>query len=279
MTGPSDLAGSTAPTGRAATPDNVDPAELRDLAVAVACEAGALVAQRRNGHFAVSSKSTPTDAVTEVDRASEALIVRRILESCPNDGILGEEGASRDGSTGVRWIVDPLDGTVNYVHGIAAYSVSVAAEVDGTVVAGAVYDAASGALFEAFQGGGARRDGTPLTCSGITDLGLAVIGTGFAYRADDRGRQGRVLAALLPSIANVRRIGSSALDLCFVAAGEFDGYYERGINPWDRAAGLLIAAEAGARGAVVDNFGVPLTIAAAPGIYDALLAACSIDPG
>lgn len=253
-------------------------AALRDIAVTVAREAGALVAEHSTDHLAVQAKSTPTDAVTEVDRASEALIVRRLGELRPGDGILGEEGTSRDGTTGVRWIVDPLDGTVNYVHGLPTYSVSIAAERDGVVVAGAVFDAYHGHLFEAALGGGARRDGLPLACSDITDLALALVGTGFAYRADDRGRQGRVLATLLPKIANLRRFGSSALDLCMVATGQLDGYYERGINPWDRAAGLLIAAEAGARGAVVQNFGAELTVAAAPAIYDALLAECSGDP-
>lgn len=250
-------------------------AVLRDMAVAIAREAGALVAERSGDLLVVQAKSSPTDAVTQVDRASEELIVRRLDEFRPDDGILGEEGTSRAGTTGVRWIVDPLDGTVNYVHGLPAYSVSIAAEVDGVVMAGAVYDAYHGRLFEAVRGGGARRDGTELACSGITDLAFAVVGTGFAYRADDRAWQGRVLAGLLPKIANLRRIGSSALDLCFVAGGQLDGYYERGIHPWDRAAGLLIATEAGARADVVDDAGAELTIAAPPAIYDALLTECT----
>lgn len=255
-----------------------EPAVLRDIAVAIAREAGALLTERSGDHLVVQAKSSPTDAVTQVDRASEALIVRRLDELRPGDGILGEEGASRASATGVRWIVDPLDGTVNYVHGLPAYAVSIAAEVDGVVMAGAVYDAYHGRMFEAVRGGGARQDGRSLGCSGITDLALAIVGTGFAYRADDRARQGRVLASLLPKIANLRRIGSSALDLCFVADGHLDGYYERGIHPWDRAAGLLIATESGARADVVDDAGAELTIAATPAIYDALLAECRPDP-
>lgn len=248
--------------------------DLRDLAVDIAREAGALVAAHRNDHLDVDMKTTPTDAVTEVDRASESLIVRRIGESRPDDAILGEEGTFRAGTTGVRWIVDPLDGTVNFVHGIGAYCVSIGVEVDGVLAAGAVYNAYQGTLFEAARGDGARRDGRPLTCSAANDLALSLIGTGFAYLDVDRARQGRVLAGLLPRIANLRRIGSSALDLCNVAAGHLDGYFERGIKPWDRSAGLLIAAEAGARTAVVDDDGQELTVAAAPGIFQALLAGC-----
>lgn len=250
-------------------------AELRDLAVDIARRAGGYLAAHADDHLTVHTKSTPTDAVTDVDRASEALIVRLITEKRPGDGILGEEGTSRPGSTGVRWIVDPLDGTVNYLYGIGAYAVSIGVEVDGTPAAGAVFDAARGIVYDAVLGGGARRDGQPLHCSGATDLALALVGTGFGYAADVRADQGALAARLLPRVRDIRRIGSAALDLCAVAAGRLDGYYERGINPWDRAAGLLIAAEAGARTGVFAEPGTDreLTMAAAPAIFDALKAA------
>jgi myo-inositol-1(or 4)-monophosphatase len=246
--------------------------ELRDLAVDIARQAGAYLAAHADDHLTVHTKSTPTDAVTDVDRASEALIVRLITENRPDDGILGEEGTSRPGSSGVRWIVDPLDGTVNYLYGIGAYAVSIGVEVDGVAAAGAVYDAARGHLYDAVLGGGARRDGRPLTCSGATDLALALVGTGFGYAADVRADQGALVARLLPHVRDIRRFGSAALDICAVASGRLDGYYERGINPWDRAAGLLIAAEAGARTGVFAEPGTDreLTMAATPAIFDAL---------
>lgn len=269
-------------TGRGMSRDTTLPAvdrraALRDLAVAIAREAGALVAEHSADHLVVQTKSTPTDAVTQVDRASEALIVRRLGESRPHDGILGEEGTSRAGTTGVRWIVDPLDGTVNYTYGIGAYAVSIAAAVNGQTVAGAVFDAATDRMYDAVLGGGARRDGVPLSCSGATDLALSLVGTGFAYDAAARRREGLVAADVLPQVRDIRRMGSAALDLCAVAAGQLDGYYERGIQEWDRAAGLLIAIEAGARGAVIESDGPTLTIAAAPAIFESLLAVCSLD--
>lgn len=254
---------------------SVPHAELRDLAVAIAGEAGGYLAAHADDHLTVHTKSSPTDAVTDVDRASEALIVRLIAENRPGDGILGEEGTSRPGTTGVRWIVDPLDGTVNYLYGIGAYAVSIGVEVDGVPAVGAVFDAARGYMYDAVHGGGARRDGTTLTCSGVTDLALALVGTGFGYDAGIRADQGALAARLLPQVRDIRRFGSAALDLCAVASGRLDGYYERGINPWDRAAGLLIAAEAGARTGVFAEPGTDrdLTVAAAPAIFDALRAA------
>lgn len=252
-------------------------AALRDLAVAIAREAGEFVASRAHDHLSVDTKSTPTDAVTDVDRGSERLIVARILENRPDDGILGEEGAARAGTSGVRWVVDPLDGTVNFLYGIGAYAVSIGVEIDGVGVAGAVYHAARGEMYDAFLGGGARRDGEALACSGVDDLAMALVGTGFGYAADVRARQGAVVARVLPQVRDIRRIGSAALDLCAVASGSRDAFYEVGLSPWDRAAGLVIATEAGARCAVVPTAeeGRVLTVAAAPGVFDALLTAVS----
>lgn len=250
-------------------------AELHARAIAIAREAGQYVASRAHEHLAVDTKSSPTDSVTDVDRTSERMIVGRILETRPDDGILGEEGTSRLGTTGVRWVVDPLDGTVNYLYGIGAYAVSIGVEVDGVGVAGAVYDAATGAMYEAVRGGGARRDGNVLACSGVDDLALALVGTGFGYEAAVREQQGAVVAALLPRVRDIRRIGSAALDLCAVAYGARDAFYEEGIHPWDRSAGLVIASEAGARWTVLPTADPDreLTVAGAPGVFDALVAA------
>lgn len=256
------------------SPSDVDTGELREIAVTIARLAGELIASRAHEHLRADAKTSPTDAVTDVDRASEALIVSLLAEMRPGDGVLGEEGAHKVSETGLRWIVDPLDGTVNYLYGIGAYAVSIGAELDGKPVAGAVFDASRGIMYDAALGLGARRDGAPLGCSGVQALEMALVGTGFGYRAETRAAQGKRVADLLPNVRDIRRIGSAALDLCAVAAGSLDGYYERGIHPWDRAAGLLIAAEAGARTFVIrEADGRELTVAAPPAIFEALLAA------
>jgi myo-inositol-1(or 4)-monophosphatase len=249
----------------------VDPFGLRDLAVELARAAGSLLARRRPDDLGADTKSTPTDVVTVMDRAAEALIVDRLREIRPDDAVLGEEGGARTGTTGVRWIVDPLDGTVNYLYGIPAYGVSIAAEVDGHVVAGAVYDALHKGVHEAVRGHGARSEGVPLRCSGADRLELSLVGTGFAYAADTRAGQGRLVGALLPRVRDIRRIGAAALDLCAVGAGNLDAYFERGLKPWDRAAGMLIAAEAGARVNSLPDGDDEITVAAAPGVFDALV--------
>jgi myo-inositol-1(or 4)-monophosphatase len=206
--------------------------------------------------------------VTEVDRASEKWLVDELARLRPDDAVLGEEGADRAGGSGVRWVVDPIDGTVNFLYGLRPYAVSVAAERDGVVVAGCVHDPTSGETFTAVLGGGAALDGAPIGGSWLAPgLDTALVATGFAYDAGLRAEQGMVLAALLPRVGNVRRLGSAALDLCYVAAGRLDGYFEHGLKPWDRAAGLLVATEAGA---VVGGLrGRPpgaLTVAASPAV-------------
>ncbi|MCW2494615.1 MAG: inositol monophosphatase [Jatrophihabitans sp.] len=233
------------------TPDR-DPAgsiELARFAVELATGAAAEVrralAALSGGDMRTDAKSTATDLVTATDRASEQWLVERILTARPGDGVLGEEGADRAGSSGVRWVLDPIDGTVNFVLGLPAYAVSVAAEVDGIVVAGAVCNVASGELFRARLGGGAYLYDQPLTGPRSVPLSRAVIGTGFGYDASRRARQIAVVAELLPQVADIRRIGAASLDLCSVAAGRLDGYFEAGLNPWDYAAGALVAAEAG----------------------------------
>ncbi|MBB5790934.1 inositol monophosphatase family protein [Jiangella mangrovi] len=247
------------------------PAELLGLAEKTAREAGDLVRERREAveRMAVAgTKSTPTDVVTESDTAAEALIRSRLFAARPDDGFVGEEDGSVVGSSGVEWVVDPIDGTVNYLYGIPQYAVSIAASVDGVVVAGVVLNPASGELWTAVQGGGAFLDGRPVRVSSCTSLSLALVGTGFGYDAGRRARQASVLLEVVPRVRDIRRAGAAALDLCAVASGRLDAYYERGLNPWDLAAGGLIAAEAGAvvsglRGAAA---GGELALAATPGV-------------
>lgn len=252
------------------------PAELLALAEEVAREAGELLLAGRDGLRGdatdVATKTSPTDAVTAMDRAAEELIVSRLLAARPDDGVLGEEGTDRAARSGVRWVVDPLDGTVNYLYRLPAWSVSVAAQLDGVTVAGVVFEPTRGRLYRASFGGGAERNGTVLQCSAADELGLALVATGFSYEAERRAEQGRVLARVLPRLRDIRRAGSAALDLCTVAAGEVDGYFEAGLRPWDVAAGALIAQEAGAL--VTGPRRGPLegaVIAAGPGLHAGLV--------
>ncbi|MBJ8345066.1 inositol monophosphatase [Antrihabitans sp. YC2-6] len=263
------------------------------VAVEVAQEAAAFVRNRRSEVFgghgaervaaddAVAAKSTPTDPVTIVDTESEALIRRRIAELRPGDAFLGEEGGPTGSVDGVRWVVDPIDGTVNFLYGVPAYAVSVAAQVDGKSVAGAVVDVARGVTYCAELGHGATRidaDGTTaqLRCTPIESVSMALVATGFAYGAGRRVEQGRLIGELLPRIRDIRRIGSAALDLCMVAAGVVDAHYEHGLSPWDWAAGALIAAEAGAvvhiPGPDSTSKAGEVTVASAPGIAAELTA-------
>jgi myo-inositol-1(or 4)-monophosphatase len=248
--------------------------QLRDLAEHTARAAGALLLSNVDKvRVEVSTKTTGTDMVTEMDRASEALITERLLGMRPDDGLLGEEGADRTGTSGVRWVIDPLDGTTNYLYGFPGFNVSIAAEMDGEAVVGVVFDVVRQELFSAVRGRGATRDGVPIRTSSASELGHALVGTGFSYEPERRRRQAQVLVDLLPKVRDIRRQGAAALDLCSVACGRLDAYYERGLAPWDLAAGGLIAAEAGA---VVTDFGgdAPLpgaVVAAAPGVATALL--------
>ncbi len=245
-----------------------DPLALLDLAVAAAEPAADLLAGAEPD--AIETKSSRTDLVTDVDRAAEQLVVDHLLRARPDDAVLGEEGGERAGTSGVRWILDPLDGTTNFVYGYPAFAVSIAAEVDGEVVAGVVVDATRRERFTATRGGGAHLDGRSVQVTAAADLATALIGTGFAYDAGVRERQAEVLATVLPRVRDLRRSGSAALDLCALAAGRLDGFWERGLALWDRAAGGLIAAEAGAR---VGRLGTtePLTLlAAGPGLYPEL---------
>lgn len=260
---------------------DVEPRALLDLARSVAREAGRMLVRDRPRDLGVAAtKSSPTDVVTEMDTAAEKLIVERILAVRPGDAFLGEEGGQRGGESGVRWIVDPVDGTVNYLYDLPAWSVSIAAEVAGEVVAGVVEVPPLGETYEATRGGGAFRtrgggEPEPIACRPAPPLHGALVATGFAYLASRRAAQGRVAAALLPRIRDIRRGGSAALELCQVAAGRLDGYYERGVHAWDIAAGGLIVTEAGGRIGDLDGAAPSetMTVAAPGALFDELRAA------
>lgn len=220
---------------------------LLDLAVTLATRAGRLVQEMRMEAVRDSdTKSSRTDLVTEADRAAERAIIEGITAARPDDAVLGEESTARSGSTGVRWIVDPIDGTTNYVYGIAAYAVSIAVELDGTIVAGVVHDPANALTYRARRGGGSWLNGDRIRCSQRSELATALLGTGFSYLSARRAAQAQLLSHVLPRVRDIRRAGSAALDLCSVASGRLDAYYEHGLQPWDLSAGWLIATEAGA---------------------------------
>jgi myo-inositol-1(or 4)-monophosphatase len=218
---------------------------LLSLAVEVAEAAGAELLCRAGDVHDVDTKTSATDPVSEADRASERLLVERLTAARPDDGILGEEGAERRGTTGLRWVLDPLDGTVNYLYGYAGWAVSVACEDDDGGVVGVVHDPLRGETFRAGRGAGAHLGDRPLRVTDPVALDRALVATGFAYAADVRARQAGVLAGLLPRVRDVRRGGSAALDLCSVAAGRVDAYYEDSTQRWDWAAGALVVTEAG----------------------------------
>ena len=223
-----------------------DPQELLRIAHEVAVEAADQVRRARTeGVEVAQTKSSGTDVVTAADQAAERLVHDRLAAARPDDGFLGEEGHDETGTTGVRWVVDPIDGTVNYLYGIPEYAVSVAAQVDGESVAGVVVNAATGTVYAATRGGGATRDGAPIAARPAPDLAQMLVLTGFGYVRDVRVHQAACVGRLLPEIRDIRRMGSCALDLCRVAEGRADAYVEEGPQPWDHAAGGLVLREAG----------------------------------
>ncbi|MCA1781577.1 MAG: inositol monophosphatase family protein [Dermatophilaceae bacterium] len=232
--------------------------ELRAIALEIAREAGRFIVDERPDELRVGTKSTVTDVVTDMDQRSQDLIVSSLARLRPDDGFLGEEeGTAHLGGTGITWVVDPIDGTVNYLYGVPAYAVSIAAvtgdpRVEGAwaPIAGAVVNPVTDEAYSAARGSGATREDrwgrtSDLRVSSLDSLGQALVATGFGYSAPRRAWQAAVLADLLPDVRDIRRIGSAALDLCRVAEGSVDVYYERGLHAWDLAAGWLIATEAG----------------------------------
>ena len=251
--------------------------ELLELAITVASAAATLVQDGRPAIVEVAdTKSSGTDIVTEMDRASERLLVDRILAARPEDGILGEEGSERVSRSGVRWIIDPIDGTVNYLYGLPGWAVSVGVEVDGVPTVGVVAVPSQGELYFAARGRGAfLRAGAGLRRLGVNDpvaLDRALIGTGFGYRVERRIQQAKVVREVIPLVRDIRRAGACATDLCAVAAGRLDGYFELGPQVWDHAAGRVIAQEAGASFQLVSLPGESdaLIIAAGPALFQPL---------
>jgi myo-inositol-1(or 4)-monophosphatase len=248
----------------------LDPLELLSLAERLAREAGTRVRlARQAGITEIGTKSTGTDMVTEHDRAAERLIVGGLRAARPGDAIVGEEGTSEAGASGIAWLVDPIDGTTNFLYGLPGYAVSIAAADRHGPLVGVVYVPSFDELYAAVRGLGARCNDTPIRCRPTTELATALLATGFGYDHERRTRQAAVLQHVLGQVRDIRRFGSAANDLCMVAAGRVDAYFEEGLQPWDLAAGELIAREAGAVTSGLEG-GAVTTIAAPPGIYDAL---------
>lgn len=232
-----------------------DSKELEAIAGRIARAAGQRILELRAAGVTVAdTKSSIVDMVTEADRECERMVVAALQEARPDDSIVGEEGASIEGSSGITWVIDPIDGTTNYLYNLPVYAVSIAATVpDATAfadgrraVAGVVYNPCTDELFEAHEGGGARLNGKRIRISEKRELATALIGTGFGYTVERKLEQLEMLGRILPRIRDIRRIGSAAYDLCLVAAGRLDAFFEKGLQPWDYAAAALIAREAGA---------------------------------
>ena len=249
--------------------------ELMNIAASIARQAGDLVATGRvRGTGNVDIKSSPTDVVTQWDQASESLIVERLGHLRPDDSVLGEEGTQTPGTSGITWLVDPIDGTTNFLYNLSGYAVSIAATDEAGTLAAAVYLPVTRELFVAARGHGAWLGARKLKCSPCHDLSMALIGTGFSYSSERRDAQGTRIAKILPHVRDIRRCGAAAADLCYVADGRLDAYFEEFLQPWDLAAGLLIATEAGAVSS--DFSGSPIrseqTLLSTPGIHQAILA-------
>jgi myo-inositol-1(or 4)-monophosphatase len=241
--------------------------ELAATALEAAQVAGRILVSDR-AISGLETKTSGTDMVSDVDRASEAAVSQVLARRRPDDGVVGEEGTSRPGSTGVRWVVDPLDGTTNFLFGIPQFSVSIAAEIDGGPVAGIVLDPCRHEVWAALAGHGSFLNGRRCRVpDGRSTLETALCATGFGYRSERRRWQADVAARVLPRVRDIRRLGSAALDLAWTGGGRYDAYFEWGLNPWDLSAGSLIAAEAGATVAIV---GHRMVVAAAPSLFDPL---------
>lgn len=246
------------------------PAELEAVAVDVAGSAAAFLRGVTGTGEALRTKSSPTDVVTAVDIQSEEFIRGELLRRCPDSSIVGEELADEVGGSGVGWIVDPIDGTVNFLYDLPVFAVSIAATRDGTVVAGAVADVLRGEVFSAALGSGARLDGVPIAAASSDGLAQALVATGFSYHAERRRQQAAALARVLPATRDVRAFGSAALHLCWVANGRCDAFFEHDLRVYDWAAGALIATESGAQVELPHELNDDLVFAASPTIFGPL---------
>jgi myo-inositol-1(or 4)-monophosphatase len=256
---------------------DLTPSQFADLAESIARDAAALAALRRaEGVEVADRKSSIVDVVTAADREVEALIRARIAEARPDDAFHGEESGSASGASGITWVVDPIDGTVNYLYGSAEYGVSIGVvrgapdPMTWQPLAGVVVAPATGTVFRAAVGQGATRDGVPLSVGAPASLAETLVATGFGYTADRRREQVAVLAGLIGEVRDIRRGGAASLDCCAVGAGVVDAYYERGINPWDMAGGALVAQEAGASIRIWEAGGTRSFLFASPAVADEL---------
>jgi len=242
--------------------------ELLALALGIAQKAGELLTNRPET-FDINQKSSARDFATHMDHASEKLIVREILEARPNDGIIGEEGAARESTSGITWVIDPIDGTVNYFYNLPGWNISIAAKDEEGVLIGVVYAPTLNSLWRASRGGGAFLNDRQIHVSEASALSDSLIATGFSYDLAERVRQGEFIASLIPQVRDIRRNGAAAVDLCHVASGAIDGYFETGLKEWDLAAGGLIAQEAGAlvSGRNGQEAGEAMVIAAGPALH------------
>ncbi len=247
-------------------------AELLALAHDVASQAAELLMQRPS-HFDLTEKSTAIDFATQMDEKAEALIVESILRARPDDGIVAEEGAARESKSGITWVIDPLDGTVNSFYGLPGWNVSIAARDENGSLVGVVAAPTINSLWHAVRGEGAFHNGHQIRSTSEIPLDRALLGTGFAYDVADRTEQIAMVSSLLPRVRDIRRMGSAAVDLCHVGMGALDGYFERGLKEWDWAAGALVATEAGAQVAHLGDGARKLTVAAGPALFDDLQAA------
>jgi myo-inositol-1(or 4)-monophosphatase len=251
-------------------------AEERRVAVEAARDAGRLLLAEVSGHRRIRYKGSPTNLVTEMDARAEALILERLRAAFAEDAVLSEEAGARGGRSGRRWIVDPLDGTTNYAHGVPIFAVSIALEVDGEVRLGVVYDPSRDELYVAERGAGARLNDAPIAVSAAGTLDESLLATGFPYDVRRTRANLAEFAAFTLQARAVRRLGSAVLYLAWVAAGRLDGYWELSVGPWDVAAGMLLVEEAGGR--VTDlaggrlDLGAPAIVASNGRIHDAMLA-------
>ena len=248
--------------------------ELLNLAESIALKAGSLLVNRPS-KFDLDQKSGVFDFATQMDHESEKLIVSAILAARPDDGLIGEEGANRESKSGVTWVIDPIDGTVNYLYDIPGWCISIAAKDKDGGLAGVVYSPATQSLWKAHRGGGAFLNGNPIKCNDPVALNRALVGSGFAYDLEKRKIQAALIARLLPEIRDLRRLGACAVDMCHVASGSLDAYFEAGVNEWDYAAAGLIATEAGAMISIdkgIWNGEKNMVIVAGPALHPALSA-------